>query len=232
MKWFILPRKPETEVMNEAGGVEAYASAAAQTHLDALDDAWVSRIVALGVDEGWALDIGCGPGQIPLKIAQRLPRLRVVGIDRSAAMLKAARAEARKRGLSGRVEFLTADASRLGFPAASFDLVISNSLLHHLNDPAGAFNEMARVAKAGGKVLVRDLRRPSRPAFAAHVAWHGRHYSGAMKTLFRDSVRAAYTPDELQDLLRQSRLESPEIFLEGRTHLGFRGEAAKGTEAL
>lgn len=221
MNWFHLPRRPEAEVMNGADGVEAYASAAAQAHLEALDDAFVNRVVSLGVEEGWALDIGTGPGQIPLKIARRCPRLRVAGVDRSAAMLKAAAAEARKHGLSAQTQFILADASRLCFPASSFDLVISNSLLHHLNDPVQVFNEMARVAKPDGKILVRDLRRPSRPAFAVHIAWHGRHYSGAMKTLFKDSVRAAYTPAELQDLLRQSRLRSAQLFFERRTHLGF-----------
>lgn len=226
MNWFHLPRKPEAEVMDGAEGVEAYASAAAQAHLDALDDAFVDRVISLGVEGGRALDIGTGPGQIPLKIARRLSRLRIVGIDRSAAMLKAAKAEARRRELGGRVEFMAADASRLCFPASTFDLVISNSLLHHLNNPVQVLNEMARVAKPGGKILVRDLRRPSRPDFAAHVAWHGRHYSGAMKRLFEDSVRAAYTPAELQDLLRRSQLRSAEIFCERRAHLGFCGAGA------
>ncbi|MGH9344787.1 MAG: class I SAM-dependent methyltransferase [Terriglobia bacterium] len=229
MSWLTLPRRPEPEVMDESDGVEAYASATAQAHLDTLDDVFVDRILSLGIEDGFALDIGTGPGRIPLKVAHRCPRLHLVGVDRSAAMLRAARESAVKRGLEGRVEFMLADASRLCFPAASFDLVISNSLLHHLNYPVEVFNEMARVTKRGGKVLVRDLRRPPRPAFAAHIAWHGRHYSGRMKALYKDSVRAAYTPAELRGLLQRSKLASAAIFLERRTHLGFENTAG-GTD--
>lgn len=231
MNWLTLPRKPESEAMDESDGVEAYASATTQAHLDALDDAFVERVLSLGIEDGFALDVGTGPGQIPLKIARRCPRLHLVGVDCSAAMLRAARESALKQGLGGQVEFMLANASRLCFPASSFDLVISNSVLHHLNDPMQVFNEMGRVAKAGGKILVRDLRRPARPVFAAHVAWHGRHYAGRMKALYKDSVRAAYTPTELRGLLQTSQLGPATIFLERRTHLGFcRGNTAGGTK--
>jgi hypothetical protein len=49
--------------------------------------------------------------------------------------------------------------------------------------------EIARVARPGAALLLRDLRRPSRPAFPWHVRWYGRQYSGAMYRLYRDSVR-------------------------------------------
>ncbi|MGH9378467.1 MAG: class I SAM-dependent methyltransferase [Terriglobia bacterium] len=231
MSWFTLPRKPEAEVMEQRDGVEAYASAASQAHLDALDDAFVDRVLSLGIQKGFALDVGTGPGQIPLKIARRCSRLHLVGLDRSAAMLRMARETALKSGLGDCVEFMLADASRLCFPAASFDLVISNSLLHHLNNPVQAFNEMARVTKPGGKILVRDLRRPSRLAFAAHVAWHGRHYSGRMKALCEDSVRAAYTPAELRELAQKAGLESARLFLEGGAHMGIEN-TARGTGTI
>ncbi len=206
--------------MEEAGGVEAYVSAAAQAYLDAVDNTFVDRAVTLGVREGVVLDAGTGPGSIPLKLARRLPRLRVVGADLSPAMLHEAVKKARERGLGDRASFVLANASALCFGDGVFDLVISNSLLHHLSDPVAAFNEWARVSKPGGKILLRDLRRPSRLTFAAHVAWHGRHYSGRMKQLYEDSVRAAYTPDELRNLARASRLSAARIFLRRQTHIG------------
>ncbi|MGH9405404.1 MAG: class I SAM-dependent methyltransferase [Terriglobia bacterium] len=218
--WLALPRRPEPEVMEEAGGVEAYVSAAAQAYLDAVDNTFVDRAVTLGVREGVVLDAGTGPGSIPLKLARRLPRLRVVGADLSPAMLHEAVKKARERGLGDRASFVLANASALCFGDGVFDLVISNSLLHHLSDPVAAFNEWARVSKPGGKILLRDLRRPSRLTFAAHVAWHGRHYSGRMKQLYEDSVRAAYTPDELRNLARASRLSAARIFLRRQTHIG------------
>lgn len=86
--WLDLPRVPEPEVMEESGEVEAYASAAAQAWLDHIDNAFVEHALGLGVRSGRALDIGTGPGRIPIKLAGWLPGIEVVGIDRSANMLK------------------------------------------------------------------------------------------------------------------------------------------------
>jgi len=221
MSWLVLPRKPEPEVMDDAEEVKAYVSAAAQEYLDSIDNTLVEQALSVGQLNGWLLDIGTGPGGIPLKIARRCPNLRVVGIDRSANMIRAARRAADVKSLSHRVAFLVGDAYRLFFPDACFDFVLSNSLLHHLRDPLAAFKEIARVAKPDGVILLRDLRRPSRLLFPLHVRWYGRYYSGLMKKLYLDSVRAAYTNQELADLLRRSALADARIFQHGRTHLGF-----------
>ena len=106
-------------------------------------------------------------------------------------------------------------------PSASIDLVLCNSVLHHLEQPGQLFAEIARVAAPGGAILLRDLQRPSRLKYPLHVRWHGRHYSGLMYKLYCDSVRAAYTPEELAGLLRASPLRDARIFTLGRTHLGF-----------
>ena len=220
-----MERKPEPEVMGDEVEVSAYASAAGQKHLYALDNTFVNQALSLGSPEGMLtgrlLDVGCGPGNIALKIAQRCPRLAIVGVDRSANMLKAARRVATELGLGNRVHFLRGNAGQIPFPGGMFDTVLSNSVLHHLTNPLQAFEEMQRVARPRGAVLVRDLLRPSRLAFPWHVRWHGRHYSGVMKKLFEDSVRAAYTPDELADLLSRSGMSKAHIFIHEGTHMGF-----------
>ena len=50
-------------------------------HLDHLDNTFVDHIVSLGVHSGVALEVGTGPGQIPIKLALKLPQLEIVGID-------------------------------------------------------------------------------------------------------------------------------------------------------
>ncbi len=245
MSWLDLPRLPEPEVMDDSDEVEAYASAAAQAYLDKIDDTFVEHALRLvrGRDRGRALDIGTGPGQIVWKLARRLPGWHFLGVDRSANMLRQARAASGQSfpvgaqhaaplgGAQARVEFFIADANRLPFPDAHFDLVMCNSVLHHLAQLQRLLAEVARLAKPDGAILIRDLRRPSRLAYPLHVRWYGRHYSGVMYKLYCASVRSAYTATELEGMLRASPLSAacPEpasaargarVFRHGRTHLG------------
>ena len=110
MSWLTVPRKPEPEVMGEADEVQAYASAAAQAYLSSLDDTWVDQVIRTGGDHGpasaaqgplrgWLLDVGTGPGGIPLKLVRLCPSLRAVGVDRSLNMVREARQAAAEQGL-------------------------------------------------------------------------------------------------------------------------------------
>jgi len=229
MSLFDLPRIPEPEVMDDSSEVEAYSSAAAQSHLDKIDTTFVEHALRLikGKERGRALDIGTGPGQIVLKLARRLKLWKFVGVDRSAGMIAQAQSNlAAARDAAGRVEFHTADGNRLAFPDAQFHLVMCNSVLHHLAEPRNLLTEMARVAKPGAAILLRDLRRPSRLAFPLHVRWHGRHYNGEMLRLYKDSVQAAYTLAELQALLDSSPLQGAQVFAYRKTHIGIERPAS------
>ena len=218
--WFHLERIAEPEVMDDRDGVEAYTASAAQAYLERIDRTFVDHALRLGVAEGKVLDIGTGPGLIPILLAARGPGLRLTGVDLSEPMLQKASDAAEEAGVADRLDFRTGDAKSLPFSERTFDLVLCNSLLHHLPDPLALFNEISRVAKPGGAILLRDLRRPSRLEFPLHAAWFGRHYSGVMRQLYRDSLRAAYTRNELEDLLHRSRLAGARVFRSGRTHIG------------
>ncbi len=100
------------------------------------------------------LDVGCGPAAITLDLAARLRPGQVVGVDTSAQVLAAARAEAARRG-DDTTSFQQADVSSLPFDDGSFDVVHAHQVLQHLADPVAALREMARVA--GSLVAVRDV---------------------------------------------------------------------------
>jgi ubiquinone/menaquinone biosynthesis C-methylase UbiE len=231
MSLFDMPRVPEPEVMNDSSQVEAYASASAQAFLDKIDGTFVDRAMLLikGKERGRALDIGTGPGQIVLKLAKRLMLWKLVGVDRSANMIAQARSHlASVSEAAGRVDFHTDDGNHLAFPNASFDLVMCNSVLHHVAEPQNFLAEIARVAKPNAAIFLRDLRRPGRFMFPFHVRWHGRHYSGTMYKLYKDSVHAAYTPSELQSLLASSPIKDARIFTYHLTHLGIERSGRTG----
>ena len=216
-----LERVPEPEVMADEDDAESYASAAALRHLDALDDRFVERALGLGVDSGIVLDVGTGPGQIPIKLAVRNPSLLVHAIDLSDAMLRRAALDAGRWGVDLRVLFNRGDATDIPYDAGLFDMVVCNSVLHHVSDPVRLVREMDRVCKPGGALLLRDLRRPNRLAYGWHVRRHGRSYSGRMRELFEASVRAAYTVPELGRMLERSGVTGAAVFREGGAHLGF-----------
>ncbi len=216
-------RRLEPEVMDEAGEADAYMSAAGEAHLARLDAAWIERVVA-SAPRGVArvLDVGTGGGQIPAKIARRRPRWRIWAVDRAGSMLAAGAAgleAARREAVSAiqpfRMGLVLAEARALPFPDGAFDLVISNSLLHHIGDPTPVLDEIARVASPSGRVLLRDLRRPPRGLMPAWVAWHGRHYGGEMRRLYEDSVAAAFTPEEMAIVVRHSRLAGATVSVAG-----------------
>ncbi|HWO74225.1 MAG TPA: class I SAM-dependent methyltransferase, partial [Dehalococcoidia bacterium] len=231
MTFLALKRVPEPETMDSDEEVEAYASAAAQAYLDAIDNSFVDHLARLiapwgdGAARARVLDLGCGPGQILVKIKRRWPAMRILGLDAGPNMVEKARRDAAEAGvdIEYRVFRLGPQGERrLPCDDGEFDVALCNSTLHHLEDPRGALDELARVTKPDGAVLVRDLQRPTLLPFPLHVNLFGRYYTGEMRRLYEASVRAAYTKSELEALLRASRLNDgrSRVFTRGLTHAG------------
>jgi ubiquinone/menaquinone biosynthesis C-methylase UbiE len=105
--------------------------------------------------EGQVLDVGTGRGRFVTQLAQHLPQLTTV--DVSAEEQHFARLEAAFAGVLDRINFVTADASRLPWAAASFEAIVSMNAFHHFAAPCRAFREMHRVLKPGGKMVLADF---------------------------------------------------------------------------
>ncbi len=114
-----------------------------------------SALAALLPRSGRTLEVGCGTGGL-LASAARLG-LEIEGVDIALRWLVVARRRLDDRGLS--VPLVAASAERLPYADASFDCVVADSLLEHLDDPASAVVEWARVLRPGGMVLVWSPNR-------------------------------------------------------------------------
>ena len=139
------------------------------------------------------LDVGCGTGVVSFAAARRLGEGgRLVGIDLSDGMLRAASGKA-NRAREGKVEFRKMDAEALEFPDAHFDAALSMFALRHFPHPDAALAQMHRVLKPGGRLVVAVGAAPSLASRAGIAAALRRVRTMAASALGRrDLVACAY----------------------------------------
>ena len=211
----MIARVLEPEAMDtqeEADGYDAMDHSAANA-------AFAKRMQELGA-HGRVLDIGCGPGHIPLLLCEALPQARIVGVDLAAHMLRHAEAKRARSPHAERLHFQRCDAKGLPFADGSFDSVCSNTILHHIPDPRPFLREARRVLKPGGALLVRDLARPWCHARVAElVALHAGEGTPEQQELFRASLCAALTPFELRAMADDCGLALAEITIDSDRHM-------------
>lgn len=210
-----MERVLEPEVMDTPEEADGYD----EMDHSAPNAAFVQRLVELGAG-GRMLDIGTGPGHIPLLVCEHVDDAYVVGVDLAEHMLRHARRHRDASPFKDRVEFQLGDAKGLPFPDASFDTVYSNTILHHIPDPQPFLADAWRVLKPGGTLLIRDLFRPPTPERARElVQLHAAPATPYQQELFRASLCAALTPAELRETAQQAGLEGAQVVVDTDRHM-------------
>jgi ubiquinone/menaquinone biosynthesis C-methylase UbiE len=134
-------------------------------------------------------------------------------------MLAIAAENVAQGGLSSRIQLQQADAKTLPFDDASFDAVISNTLLHHIPDPVAFLAEAARVRKPAGLLVIRDLYRPDTEAQAwSLVDEHAARGTPAQRQLLFDSLHAALTLDEARTAARAAGMAGATVEMTSDRH--------------
>jgi ubiquinone/menaquinone biosynthesis C-methylase UbiE len=194
----MLTRVLEPEVMDSPEEARDY---------DAMDHTAVNRAFAADFLRVWTgrnpiLDVGTGTAQIPIELCHQSRSAEVVAIDLAGHMLELARRNVAEAHFDGRIRIEQANARGLPYPAASFNAVISNSIIHHLAEPFACFAEMHRVCATSGTLFVRDLLRPADLTELRRIV--DTHASGAndhQRQMFADSLHAALTLAEVRELV-------------------------------
>lgn len=102
------------------------------------------------------LDIGCGTGGIGLFLTEQFDPASFTGIDVENGLIVRANAEAEKRGLQDKAQFISVEPGPLPFDSSTFDVVFSKDAMIHIADKESLFQEIFRVLKPGGIVAACD----------------------------------------------------------------------------
>lgn len=194
----MIKRVLEPEVMDSAEEAIDY---------DSMDHREVNRVFVEDFLAIWkrtvpVLDVGTGTAQIPIELCQQAGPTAIVAIDLAAHMLHVGRENVQQAGFQESIQLQLCDAKSMPFDDHSFGAVISNSIIHHIPDPAQVIKEMARVLIPGGTLLVRDLLRPeSNEEVERLVHLYAGDCNDHQQKMFRESLHAALTLDEIRELV-------------------------------
>jgi ubiquinone/menaquinone biosynthesis C-methylase UbiE len=196
----MLERLLEPEVMDTEEEARAY---------DAMDHSEVNRtfvtdFLAIWEGQGPILDAGTGTALIPIELCRQDAEAQITGVDLAESMLAVGRANIKKANLGSRIRLELQDAKKLSYRDGSFAAVISNSIVHHIPDPAPVLAEMVRVVGPGGTLFVRDLVRPENETeLHTIVQTYAATANKEQRALFAHSLHAALSLDEIRALVRE-----------------------------
>jgi ubiquinone/menaquinone biosynthesis C-methylase UbiE len=176
---------------------------------------------------GIVVDIGCGPGDVDVRLARAVPRMQITAIDGSAPMLARAREAVRTAGLETRLTLVEGYIPGVALPDHSFDAVLSKDLLHHLPDPSVLWQEVGRLGRPGAAIYVMDLVRPPSPVDAHRIVdTVAANEDPILREDFYNSLCAAFTIDELREQVASAGLQLEIVRVSDRHML------AKGVTSL
>lgn len=214
-----MKRRPEPELMDS----EAQALAYAEADFNDSNSLFTERFLARFGDRpasGRMADLGCGPGDITIRLARALPGWQLTGLDAGPNMLKHAERRLEVEALSPRVRFRLAHLPDRSLPAAAWNAIVSNSLLHHLHDPQVLWRSVRAMGRPGAAVLVMDLFRPPSLQLAEDiVATYAAGEPEVLRRDFHNSLLAAFEPGEVRAQLAASGLGELEVRTVSDRHL-------------
>jgi ubiquinone/menaquinone biosynthesis C-methylase UbiE len=204
----------EPEVM------DTWLEATAYDEMDfqAVNTAFAADAIELDPHAVKILDAGTGTARIPILMCQQRPQYLFTAVDLAQSMLIIGQRNVESAQLTQRIRLERVDTKRMPYPDLEYDTIVSNSLVHHLPEPLSFFQEVKRLVKPGGAILIRDLIRPESDREIDNlVSQLGAEYDPHQQELFRDSLKAALTLTEVQSLL--DRVNIPDITLKQTSNL-------------
>lgn len=210
-----MQRVLESEVMDSLEEAIEYDS----MDFTEVNAAFARSAAVLGPVFGNVLDAGTGTARIPIALCQLRSAWKLTCIDLSPNMLKVAAENVERAGVRSQISLELIDAKAMPYPDNYFDMVISNSIIHHLPDPVTFLQEVGRVLKPNGAIFLRDLLRPETQEIRDNlVELYTGDCNSHQKQLFSDSLQAAFTLDEIQTMVETAGLAGLRIYESSDRH--------------
>lgn len=151
---------------------------------------------------GSLLDLGTGTALLPIELCKRNPEVRIMAVDMAVSMLDIAVQNVDLASFRPQIQLAQIDAKDTGYETGMFDAVISNSIIHHIPEPAVVIEEMLRTTREDGVIFVRDLMRPaSAEEVTSLVETYAGEESDYCRRLFGESLHASLSLDEMRELV-------------------------------
>jgi ubiquinone/menaquinone biosynthesis C-methylase UbiE len=175
----------------------------------------VAGEIASKVSSGRILDIGTGPGYIPIEVARASRNVQIKAIDISSAMVMIARRKAEDAGLSQRVQFEYGSAEHIPYEDGYFDLVVSTLSFHHWANRTECLKEMQRVLKIGGEAWIYEIRKDTTSEAKKQLKdRYGRFLSFIV--LYSVRLHSAMSLQEFQKIISLPQLSFSKMTIEER----------------
>jgi ubiquinone/menaquinone biosynthesis C-methylase UbiE len=156
---------------------------------------------------GRALDVGCGPGQFTILVAERLPDAEIWGVDLAPTMIELARRHASESRAAGRLHFEVADVAALPFPDGHFDAVVSSGSIKHWPDQVRGLREIHRVLAPGGRLVLGEMNRLAPPDAIATQRKRLEHW--LFRLIYPSVFTKAMSPAEARGVFAASPFGAP-----------------------
>jgi len=218
-----MQRITEPELMNDEAQTRAYA----QANFDEPHDMFIQEFKAAfpGTDvSGHILDLGCGPADISIRFAQSFPDCVIDGLDGAPQMLAHGELAIQKAQLQDRIHLIPGKLPGASLPDDHYEVIMSNSLLHHLHEPDVLWQSIKRFGVSGSRVFIMDLMRPESEQVAREFV--DLYASGEPQVLrddFFHSLCAAFLPEEIQSQLESAGLSHFKIKVVSDRHVNVFG---------
>ena len=214
-----MKRVLEPELMSDKQQAIAYANANFEEPHNHFLELLKYSIEKKSTFSGDVIDLGTGAADIAIRLANSYPSFNIDAIDGSIAMLEEAKKAINRANLRSRIKLIHASIQKIGAMEKEYAIVMSNSLLHHLHDPMVLWKLIKKV-KGTPIIIIMDLMRPKNTKEVDELVYkYARSEPEILQRDFRNSLKAAFTPEEIFLRLRNAGLESLNISTVSDRHL-------------